>query len=112
MHEIKELEDLTGFINDFLQDSLVGCRLEWNRPDAYDAVVVANFVEKYDFCDVALDGDGNETALEFLFHSRYSDGEPTAVSLPVDPDDVTVNILEGALEIESLEFYLMLSIIG
>jgi hypothetical protein len=86
--------------------------LEWHRPDAEDGIVLANFTEKYDFCDVALDAEGNETALEFLFHSRHSDSEPPAISLPVDPDDVVVNILEGAMEIESMEFYLTLSITG
>lgn len=109
LDSISELEDLTGFINDFLEDSIIWSRLEWDRPGGQDTFVLTQFLGRFDLCDVVLNESDQEIALEFLFHPVDGDEVPS-ISLPIDPDDVEVNILDNGLEIQSLDFYLLLTI--
>ncbi|MFC4769625.1 hypothetical protein [Effusibacillus consociatus] len=110
MEEITSLDELTSFLESFLQDATVWCRLEWQKNENEQSIILTQFEGQFDFCDVVADEAGREIALEFLFHPSKEYEEPQVVSLPVDPDDVEVNILENALEIESLDFYLLLTI--
>ncbi|GAX90048.1 hypothetical protein [Effusibacillus lacus] len=107
---INSLEDLVSFLDDFLQDSTVWCRLEWDNPIAEDTVVLAQFQARYDMCDI-VEGEAERViALEFLFHPSDFEEEVPSLSLPVDPDDVEVNILDDALEMQSLDYRLLLRI--
>lgn len=109
LDSISELEDLTSFINDFLEDSIIWSRLEWDMPDSQDTFVLTQFSGRFDLCDVVLNESDQEIALELLFHPVDGDEVPT-ISMPIDPEDVEVNILDKGLEIQSLDFYLLLTI--
>jgi hypothetical protein len=110
MESIDSLEELAAFLGDFLADSTVWCRLEWDQSANRQSIVLAQFEGQFDLCDVVADESGREVALEFLFHPVAGQEEPPVTTIPVDPDDVEVNILDQALEIESLDFYLLLRI--
>lgn len=110
MEPIGNLDELTAFLEDFLTDATVWCRLEWYQPVNQQSIVLSQFQGKFDFCDAVTDESGREVALEFVFFPQGETQEAGVVSLPVDPDDVDVNILDQALEIESLDFYLLLKI--
>jgi hypothetical protein len=110
MEEIHNLQDLASFLENFLEDTTVWCRLEWNGHQSPQSIVLSQFEGKFDFCDVSTDESDRGIALEFVFHPTEAAEEPQIVSLPVDPDDIEVNILDEALEIESLDFYILLRI--
>jgi hypothetical protein len=110
MEPIDGLEDVSNLINDFLEDASVWCKLEWDKPLSEDALVLAQFSGRFDFCDVVWNEREQEIALEFLFHPEVGGTEVPSISLPIDPDDVEVNILDNGLEIQSLDFCLFVTI--
>ncbi|WP_018131172.1 hypothetical protein [Effusibacillus pohliae] len=110
MDSLHELEELASFLEDFLLDRAVWARLEWEPPDGRSPIVLCQFAGQIDFCDVAADETDRETALEFLFYPQRDGEEPPTVALPVDPENVEVNLLDDGLEIRSLEFCLLFTI--
>lgn len=110
MDSITELEDLTGLINDLLEDSTVWCQLEWDMPESDETFTLAQFSGDFDLCDVVLNELEQESALEFLFYPSSDAEEIPSLVLPIDPDDVEVNILDDGLEMQSLDFYLVITI--
>lgn len=111
MDPIHNLEDLTSFLEDFLQDSTVWCQLQWIKNDSEEPIQLAKFLGQFDYCDLVVDEMQQEVGIEFVFFPPDTFNEPAVATLPVDPDDVEVNILDNALEISSLEYSMILSII-
>jgi hypothetical protein len=104
--QITQLDELVQLLDDLLRDRELFVRLEMYEREG---MVLAQFAGRYDLCDVVIGENGEEIALEFLFDSITFNGvsqESQSIAIPVDPDDVEVNILEQAIEIESRGFFL------
>jgi hypothetical protein len=109
--QITQLDELVQLLDDLLRDRELFVRLEmYEREDMNEREwVLAQFAGRYDLCDVVIGENGEAIALEFLFDSITFNGvsqESQSIAIPVDPDDVEVNILEQAIEIESRGFFL------
>jgi hypothetical protein len=114
--QITQLDELVQLLDDLLRDRDLFVRLEmFEQEETHEReCVLAQFAGTYDLCDVVIGEHGEEIALEFLFDSMTSnDGmqESQSIAIPVDPDDVEVNILEQAIEIESRGFFLTIQML-
>jgi hypothetical protein len=110
---ITQLDELAQFMDDLLRDRKLFVRLEmFEQEHAHEKTcVLAQFTGQYDLCDVVTGEYGEEIALEFLFDGQAAgDGslEGPTIAIPVDPDDVEVNILDQEIEIESKGYFLTL----
>lgn len=110
MEPINGLEEVANLINDFLEDAAVWCRLEWAKPLSEDRFILAQFSGRFDFSDVVWNESDQEIALEIFFYPDADGTEVPSISLPIDPDDVEVNMLDDGLEIQSLDFCLYATI--
>ncbi|BCJ86173.1 hypothetical protein [Effusibacillus dendaii] len=110
MDAINGLQDLALFLEEFFSDSVVRGKLEWQLQTDGDSIILAQVEGPFDFCDVLTGKNETEIALEFMLHPQQPGHEVSSIAIPVDPDDVEVNILDQAIEIESMDYYLLLHI--
>jgi hypothetical protein len=110
---VSGLEDLTAILEAMFADEYVAVRLEMQlvRGEAATDLVLAQFHATLDLCDIVMSENEEEVALEFLFQQMSGpegSEEPSVVTIPVDPQDVEVDLHENMVKLESGAFTLTL----
>jgi hypothetical protein len=110
---VSGLEDLTAILEAMFADEYVAVRLEMQlvRGEAATDLVLAQFHATLDLCDIVMSENEEEVALELLFQQMSGpegSEEPSVVTIPVDPQDVEVDLHENMVKLESGAFTLTL----
>ncbi|ASS75963.1 hypothetical protein CIG75_14010 [Tumebacillus algifaecis] len=108
------LDDLVQILETMFADEKVSVRLEMQveRGESVTDLVLAQFNGQFDLCDIVMSELETEVALEFLFQEMsgvLEAEEPSVVTLPIDPQDVEVDLHEQKVTLESGAFTLTLT---
>ncbi|PWK06944.1 hypothetical protein [Tumebacillus permanentifrigoris] len=93
---VSGLEDLIGILESLFAETPVWVRLEMQeeRGEIVHDHLLAQFASTFDLCDIVQSEAGEDVAIEFLFRESEEEagGEPQAVTLPIDPQDIEVDL--------------------
>ena len=109
--EVEGLEDLAGILETLFGDQTVYVRL-WMREERGETVhehLLAQFASTLDLCGIVQSEAEEDVALEFLFREVDASGEgeePRMITLPVDPQDVEVDLDPDQVAVSSGSFTL------
>lgn len=111
---VSGLEDLVQILETLFADDRVSVRLEMQveRGESVTELVLAQFNGRLDLCDIVMSELEEEVALEFLFQEMSGPEEaeePSAVTMPIDPQDTEVDLHEQKVTLESGSFTLTLT---
>ncbi len=109
------LEELVQLVETLYADERVAVRLEMQleRDGAVTDLVLTQFDASLDLCDIVMSESDQEIALEFLFQELSGLGgaeEQSVVTMPIDPQDVEVDLHESMMTVESGAFTLTLQV--
>ncbi|MFD2170926.1 hypothetical protein [Tumebacillus lipolyticus] len=109
------LEELVQLVETLYADERVAVRLEMQleRDGAVTDLVLTQFDASLDLCDIVMSESDREIALEFLFQELSGLGgaeEQSVVTMPIDPQDVEVDLHESMMTVESGAFTLTLQV--
>ena len=109
---VSGLHDVIDILETFFAEYRVWVKLEMQLEKGEEVLelVLTQFASEYDMCDVVESETNQEIALEFLFREVNSEesGEPHLVTLPIDPQDVEIDLLDGECVLQSGAFKLTL----
>lgn len=107
---VSGLHDLIDIFEAFFAEYRVWVKLEMQveRGEEVYELVLAQFASDYDMCDAVESEANQEIALEFLFREvdERENGEPQTITMPIDPQDVEVDLLDGKVVLQSGSFTL------
>lgn len=105
------LEDLVEILEAFFTEATVWVRLEMQdvRGEAVHDHILAQFAATFDLCDIVQSETGDDVAFEFLFRELVEQvEEPRMITLPIDPQDIEVDLSEAGITLDSRNFTLSL----
>jgi hypothetical protein len=109
---VSGLEDLIGILESLFAETPVWVQLEMQeeRGELVHDHLLAQFASTFDLCDVVQSEAGEDVAIEFLFRESEEEagGEPQAVTMPIDPQDVEVDLSPEQVTLSSGLFTLTL----
>lgn len=114
---VEGLEDLAGILESLFGDSQVLVRL-WMREERGETVhehLLAQFAGTLDLCGIVQSETEEDVAIELLFGEvDRTDGgeEPRLMAMPVDPQDVEVDLDLDQVAVSSGSFTLAIERLG
>lgn len=108
---VSGLEDLAQLLETLFADQRIWLRLEMQeeRGETVHDHVLAQFASTLDLVDIVQSEAGEDVGIEFLFRELDEQvGEPQMITLPIDPQDIEVDLSEQVVTLESGLFTLTL----
>ncbi|KEO82516.1 hypothetical protein [Tumebacillus flagellatus] len=109
---VSGLDDLIGILESLFAETPVWVRLEMQeeRGEVVHDHLLAQFASTFDLCDLVQSEAGEDVALEFLFRETEEEagGEPQSVTLPINPQDIEVDLSPEEVTLTSGVFALTL----
>ncbi|MGZ6530025.1 MAG: hypothetical protein ACXVC5_08685 [Tumebacillaceae bacterium] len=111
LEPISGLEDLVQILETLFADQKLWLRLEMQeeRGESVHDHILAQFASTLDLCDIVQSEAGEDVGIEFLFRELDEQvGEPRMLTMPIDPQDVEVDLSEQVVTLQSGMFTLTL----